>query len=102
MQIPLVLATNALLERKRTPSALLITKGFRDLHHIGYQNRPRLFDLSIKKPNLLYPHVIKIEERIRILSSKWTGNISNKIITGASCDQLEILQHLDEDKNYQR
>uniref|UniRef100_A0A8C0GYP2 5-oxoprolinase, ATP-hydrolysing n=1 Tax=Chelonoidis abingdonii TaxID=106734 RepID=A0A8C0GYP2_CHEAB len=38
-------ATNALLERKGERIALLITKGFRDLLHIGNQARPRIFDL---------------------------------------------------------
>ncbi|EMP40057.1 5-oxoprolinase [Chelonia mydas] len=38
-------ATNALLERKGERIALLVTKGFRDLLHIGNQARPRIFDL---------------------------------------------------------
>lgn len=38
-------ATNALLERKGEKIALLITKGFRDLLHIGNQARPKIFDL---------------------------------------------------------
>jgi len=38
-------ATNALLERKGEMMALVITKGFRDLLHIGNQSRPRIFDL---------------------------------------------------------
>lgn len=38
-------ATNALLERKGERVALLVTKGFRDLLHIGNQSRPKLFDL---------------------------------------------------------
>ena len=40
-------ATNALLERKGEKMALLITKGFRDLLHIGNQSRPQIFDLVI-------------------------------------------------------
>ncbi|CBF78035.1 hypothetical protein AN8779.2 [Aspergillus nidulans FGSC A4] len=47
-------ATNALLERKGTKHAFLVTKGFRDLLEIGYQSRPRLFDLNIVKPEVLY------------------------------------------------
>jgi len=43
-------ATNALLERKGEDVLLLITQGFGDLLRIGYQNRPRLFDLEIKRP----------------------------------------------------
>ena len=36
-------ATNALLERKGDPTALLITRGFRDALQIGYQARPDIF-----------------------------------------------------------
>lgn len=38
-------ATNALLERQGERVALLVTRGFRDLLHIGTQARPDLFDL---------------------------------------------------------
>lgn len=38
-------ATNALLERQGERTALLVTRGFRDLLHIGTQARPNLFDL---------------------------------------------------------
>lgn len=38
-------ATNALLERQGERIALLVTKGFKDLLHIGTQARPKLFDL---------------------------------------------------------
>ncbi|AZV78682.1 5-oxoprolinase [Parasedimentitalea marina] len=57
-------ATNALLERKGERTLLLITKGMRDLLRIGFQNRPRLFDLDIQLPELLYEDVIEVEERI--------------------------------------
>ncbi|MEP5762580.1 MAG: hydantoinase B/oxoprolinase family protein [Litoreibacter sp.] len=57
-------ATNALLERKGERTVLLITKGLRDLLRIGYQNRPDLFALNIKLPELLYEEVIEIDERV--------------------------------------
>ncbi|KAI1769296.1 Hydantoinase B/oxoprolinase-domain-containing protein [Hypoxylon sp. FL1150] len=57
-------ATNALLERKGERSALLITKGFRDALEIGYQARPKLFDLAINKPDVLYSEVVEVEERV--------------------------------------
>ena len=57
-------ATNALLERKGEPTLLLITQGFADLLRIGYQNRPRIFDLHISLPELLYTHVKEIPERV--------------------------------------
>ncbi|MGB0959182.1 MAG: hydantoinase B/oxoprolinase family protein [Halocynthiibacter sp.] len=57
-------ATNALLERKGDRTVLLISKGMRDLLRIGYQNRPKLFDLEIVLPELLYEEVIEVEERM--------------------------------------
>src|SRR5512136_257161 len=57
------LATNALLERKGAPFALAITRGFRDLLAIGTQARPKLFDLQIRKPELLYREVLEVDAR---------------------------------------
>jgi 5-oxoprolinase (ATP-hydrolysing) len=57
-------ATNALLERKGGPTALAITRGFRDALRIAYQNRPRLFDRHIVLPELLYSRVVEIDERV--------------------------------------
>ena len=57
-------ATNALLERKGEPTLLLITQGFADLLRIGYQNRPRIFDLHIVLPELLYTRVVEVPERL--------------------------------------
>jgi len=57
-------ATNALLERKGAQVLLLVTRGFRDGLRIAYQNRPRLFDLEIVLPDMLYEHVTEVDERI--------------------------------------
>ncbi len=57
-------ATNALLERKGDRTLLVITRGFGDLLRIGYQTRPRLFDLKITRPDLLYEAVIEADERL--------------------------------------
>jgi 5-oxoprolinase (ATP-hydrolysing) len=56
-------ATNALLERKGSPTVLLITKGFKDALRIGYQNRPDIFARHIILPEMLYEQVIEVEER---------------------------------------
>ncbi len=56
-------ATNALLERKGDRTVLLITKGFRDLLRIGYQNRPDIFARQIILPEMLYERVIEVDER---------------------------------------
>ncbi|MGI9506333.1 MAG: hydantoinase/oxoprolinase family protein, partial [Geminicoccaceae bacterium] len=57
-------ATNALLERKGDRTLLLITRGLGDLLRIGYQNRPKLFDLEIVLPSMLYERVAEVEERV--------------------------------------
>ena len=57
-------ATNALLERKGERTLFVTTRGFGDALRIGYQNRPRLFDLNIMLPSLLYEQVIEMDERV--------------------------------------
>ncbi|MCB1713947.1 MAG: hydantoinase B/oxoprolinase family protein, partial [Candidatus Competibacteraceae bacterium] len=57
-------ATNALLERRGEPTLLVTTRGFGDALQIGYQARPRLFDLAIKLPEMLYVEVAEINERL--------------------------------------
>jgi 5-oxoprolinase (ATP-hydrolysing) len=59
-------ATNALLERKGSRCALLVTKGFRDVLRIGDQTRPKLFDLNVRKPGVLYEDVVEVEERVTL------------------------------------
>ena len=56
--------TNALLERKGEDTVLVTTRGFADALRIGYQNRPRLFDLNIELPEMLYAQVIEVDERM--------------------------------------
>ena len=57
-------ATNALLERQGSPTALVVTSGFGDSLAIGYQNRPDIFALNIVKPAPLYQRVIEAQERL--------------------------------------
>jgi len=56
-------ATNALLERKGSPTLLLVNRGFGDLLAIGTQARPRLFDLAITKPAPLAARTAEIAGR---------------------------------------
>lgn len=56
--------TNALLERKGARTALLITKGFKDLLLIGTQQRSDLFAIEVKKEIPLYEWVIEVDERV--------------------------------------
>ena len=59
-------ATNALLERKGAKTALITTKGFRDVLEIGRQKRPDLYNFWVKRPEPPIPRylVFEIDERI--------------------------------------
>jgi 5-oxoprolinase (ATP-hydrolysing) len=56
-------ATNALLERKGDRTVFVVTRGFRDVLRIGYQNRPDIFAREIVLPEMLYERVVEVEER---------------------------------------
>jgi 5-oxoprolinase (ATP-hydrolysing) len=56
--------TNALLTRGGARTALATTRGFGDVLEIGYQARPRLFDLTIRKSPPLTATVVEIDERV--------------------------------------
>src|SRR5205814_3007476 len=60
-------ATNALLERKGARTALLVTAGFRDVLAIGRQDRPRLHDWRVRRPEALIPRQLRCEVRERVL-----------------------------------
>tara|TARA_R110000824_G_scaffold390760_14_gene587903 strand:- start:26310 stop:29912 length:3603 start_codon:yes stop_codon:yes gene_type:complete len=57
-------ATNALLERKGERVLFLTTRGFKDALRIGYQNRPHLFRLEIRKPDMLFECSTEVNERV--------------------------------------
>lgn len=59
-------ATNALLERKGERIAMVVSKGFKDCLAIGNQSRPKIFDLAIRKPDVLYEKVIEVDERVTL------------------------------------
>jgi 5-oxoprolinase (ATP-hydrolysing) len=77
-------ATNTLLERKGGIVVLFITRGFSDLIEIGYQNRPDIFQLCIKKVEPLCSHVTEMDERIdhrgNVLKSLDTQLLLNNIV----------------------
>jgi 5-oxoprolinase (ATP-hydrolysing) len=56
--------TNALVTRGGARTALVTTRGFGDVLEIGYQARPRLFDLTVRKPPPLTSAVVEIDERV--------------------------------------
>ncbi len=59
-------ATNALLERKGARTGLVTTFGFKDVIQIGRQNRPSLYDWSVKPAPALVPPELRAEVHERI------------------------------------
>ena len=79
--------TNALLTRRGAKTALVTTRGFGDILHIGYQNRPKLFELNIRKPTPLFCAVVEIDERISA-----TGEVLTSPDLATIHQQLEALR----------
>ena len=72
------LATNALIQRRGTSVALLVTGGFRDVLHIGRQVRPNMNNWFVQRPLPLIPRRLRYEVRERTL---YTGEIEKKVDT---------------------
>ncbi len=60
-------ATNMIIERKGAKTALITTKGFRDILEIGRQTRPSLYNIFENKPDPLIERSLRLEvdERVR-------------------------------------
>jgi 5-oxoprolinase (ATP-hydrolysing) len=78
---------NALLTRRGARCALVTTRGFRDVLLIGYQNRPKLFELAIKMPTPLYEMAVEVEERIAA-----EGTVLLPLDEAAASEQLTKLK----------
>jgi len=81
-------ATNALLERKGDRCALVITRGLGDLLQIGNQSRPRIFDLEIAVPDLLYERVVEVDERVEFCK----GQQHHDQVKGITGEYVRIVQ----------
>lgn len=102
-------ATNALLERKGEDIAMIVTKGFKDCLEIGNQSRPNIFDLAIRKPEVLYKKVVEIDERVTLedyaedpernhteAQSEDAAGQGAELVKGLSGETVRILQRPDE------
>ncbi|MBV8161605.1 MAG: hydantoinase/oxoprolinase family protein, partial [Acidimicrobiia bacterium] len=55
------IATNALLERRGAPVALVTNRGFADVIEIARQDRPSLYDQWADRPEPLVPRALRLE-----------------------------------------
>lgn len=88
------IATNALLERKGAKCALVITKGFGEALKIGHQSRPKLFDLDIKRPDVLYEKYVEVDERVTIDHAYAEDKHVGLTAKGLSGDTVRIIKPL--------
>ena len=63
------IAINTLLERTGAKTALLTTKGFRDIYEIGRVNRPDSYNLFFKKHVPLIERALRFEVNERIIAN---------------------------------
>ena len=91
-------ATNALLERKGAATALITTQGFKDVIHIGRQNRPDLYDFATTPPEPLIPSELRFEldervdqygEVLTLLNETQVDKLVAKIQNGSISSQIE-------------
>jgi len=77
-------ATNALLEGKWARTALITTRGFRDVLEIGRQNRLDLYDLSIERPDPIVPRDLRFELTERV-------DAEGRVVSPLDPDQVKRL-----------
>lgn len=60
------LVTNAIIERRGRPTALLTTRGFRDILEMGHEQRYDIYDLFLKYPEPIVPrrYRLEVDERV--------------------------------------
>ncbi len=65
------IAINTVLERTGASTALLVTKGMRDIYAIGRQNRPDAYDVFFRRPRPLVPRrlTFEVDERMSATGS---------------------------------
>jgi len=71
-------ATNALLEGAWATTALITTRGFRDVLEIGRQNRSHLYDLNVERPDPIIPRDLRFEISERLDA---TGQVVRDLAT---------------------
>ncbi|KAK0453995.1 5-oxoprolinase [Desarmillaria tabescens] len=69
-------------------TAFLVSEGFRDLLHIGNQSRPDLFDLSAKRPGVLYERVIEVKERVLLADVYRLEGLP--VVLGTSGERIQV------------
>ena len=80
---------NALTERKGAKTALITTKGFRDILELARGNRPDLFNMVFKKPEPFVPRYLRREVTERI---SYKGEVLTPLCEEDICKAVEYLK----------
>ncbi|KAJ8938504.1 hypothetical protein NQ318_005168 [Aromia moschata] len=95
-------ATNALLERKGENMAFVTNRGLKDVLLIGNQARPKIFDLNIKRPDILYSEVAELDCRVMpVLEGKCrlgSQAADWRIVEGKTGEKFYVTKELDEEE----
>jgi 5-oxoprolinase (ATP-hydrolysing) len=88
----------------------VVTKGFKDCLEIGNQSRPKIFDLAISKPDVLYQKVVEIDERVTLedyaedperrtteTKPREEAKFDDELVRGLSSEAVRILRRPNEE-----
>jgi N-methylhydantoinase A len=78
------LVTNAIIERTGDPTALITTRGFRDVMEIRREHRYDMYDLAVDPPRDIVPRYLRFEVDERVLSD-------GTILRALDCAEAERL-----------
>jgi N-methylhydantoinase A len=82
-------ATNAVLERRGSTTALVTTAGFRDVLELRRLRIPRMYDLFWQKPPPLVPRRLRFEVGERVLAD---GTVERPLDEGEARDVARLLR----------
>ena len=82
-------ATNTLLERDGAKTALIVTRGFRDVLEIGRQERPDLYNWKIKRASPIVPRNLRFEITERM---SYQGEVLSPINLGELNEISSLIQ----------
>jgi N-methylhydantoinase A len=80
---------NAITERRGVPTALVTTRGFRDVLEIGRANRPDLYNLSYAKPPPFVPRRLRFEITERM---SYRGEVIEALREGELAAIAEVIR----------
>jgi N-methylhydantoinase A len=80
------LVTNAAIERRGAPTAMIVTRGFRDVLDIAMEQRYDLYDMRLRFPEPLVPRNMRFEIDERVA---WDGSVRRPLVLDGLASQLD-------------